>query len=239
MKNSIKLLILLVFLPVFTFANPHQEVWMKASFSAPVQKKIKISGEFQHRRQNAHDNSNMFSKNYAFLVKPWIVYQHNKSISFKLSPIAYYANYSLINVLADESKDPRHEARISAGIDWNGNLFKNASLKNSSVLEYRVFKKEFTNLTRFRNKLEFSYSIKKVKLSIADELIFNLTGKDISHFFDQNRASATLGYDFGQGVGAYAGYLRLTRLTSNNYKKAFENIFLVGINYQLQKSKKK
>lgn len=102
------------------------------------------------------------------------------------------------------------------------------------LLEYRIYNKETSNITRLRSRITLSYNItNKIGIKVSDELFFNLSGKEIQYFFSQNRLGTSLSFKIQPNMSLDLGYLRLTRLTSNHFQKVYENAILLGFAYQL------
>jgi hypothetical protein len=97
---------------------------------------LQIDNEFQHRRQNAFANENLFDKNLMFTFRNWVHYQHNKDAKFSASPSAYFSNYKIIQKQADENELPNIEIRFSAAVELQQEIFKKFYVINRNALEY-------------------------------------------------------------------------------------------------------
>ncbi len=218
----------------------HQEVWLRGSVTLPLTKNFSIENEFQHRRQNAFDKSNPFNKNYVYFYKLWLKYKLNKNVSFLVLPFSYHSNYALIRSVADESKKPDKEYRFALGVHLNNQLGKNFYLQGRSLLEYRVLEKDRKDVVRLRQRLGLKYNLsKKVWLSVSDELIFNAVGKPANQFFDQNRASAGIGFSPAKGLNVNTSYTFLSRLPGGESERIRENVLTIDLNYTIPQIKRK
>jgi len=124
--------------------------------------------------------------------------------------------------------------RMSAAVEIKGEILKNLHLGSRNLLEYRIYNKDINNVTRLRSRITLSYNIGKIsRIKVFDELFFNLSGKDIQYFFNQNRLGAAVNFKVQSNMSLDLGYLRLTRLTSNHFQKVYENAILLSFAYQL------
>src|SRR5690606_40999827 len=108
-----KLLIIAIWISIAQTlqAQQHYNVWFRSTLSVPVGKKFKIDTEFQHRRQNGFNNTNLFDKNLMFTFRNWVHYQHNEDVKLSLSPFAYFSNYKIIQKQSDEVVSPNRDRK--------------------------------------------------------------------------------------------------------------------------------
>jgi len=220
-------------------AQQHYNVWFRGTLSVPVGRKFKIDNEFQHRRQNGFGNTNLFDNNLMFTFRNWVHYQHNDDVKFSLSPFAYFSNYKIIQKQAEENATPNNEIRFSAAVELQHSVLKKFYVVDRTAIEYRIFNGNQSDITRLRNRFGFRYDFtEKIKLSLFDELLFNLSGTTQHHFFDHNR----LGIDFEYKVKPYLkfdiGYIYITRLPLTSTTKLHENNIFLNLTYQLHKRTK-
>lgn len=220
-------------------AQQHCNMWLRGTLSVPVNHPFKADFELQHRRQNGFGNNNLFNKNLMFTFRSWVHYQPNAALKFSLSPFAYFTNYKVIQKQADETAKPNKEIRFSAAVEWQHALAKKMYLVNRTAVEYRLFD-SISNIIRFRNRFGFRYNLtEKMKVSVYDELLFNLAGTTTAHFFDHNR----VGFDFEYPVSANLkfdiGYIRIVRLPLTSSTKLYENDAFMNFTYLLRKQAKK
>lgn len=217
-------------------AQHHYNAWFRGTLGVPVGEKLKIDNEFQHRRQSGLDNSNLFDKNLMFSFRNWIHYQHNEDVKFSVSPFAYFSNYKVIQKQADETAQPNREIRFSAALELQHRILRKLYIVDRTAIEYRIFSHSQSDITRFRNRPGFRYDFtEKIKISVFDELLFNIIGTTHDHFFDHNRIGIDLEYKISSGVKFDIGYIHITRLPVTNNMKMRENNMMINITYQLKK----
>ncbi|HRO42725.1 MAG TPA: DUF2490 domain-containing protein [Flavipsychrobacter sp.] len=217
-------------------AQPHYSVWFRSTLSVPVGKKFKIDNEFQHRRQNGFENENLFSKNLMFAYRNWVHYQHNDDVKFSLSPFAYFSNYNIIQKQADETAQPNSELRFSAAVESQHSILGNFYLVDRTAIEYRMFSNSQSDITRLRNRfglrLDFT---ERFKISVFDELLFNLSGTTQQHFFDHDRIGIDFEYKVYPSLKFDIGYIHITRLPLTNTTTLHESNIFLNLAYQLHK----
>ena len=217
-------------------AQQHYNAWFRGTLSVPVGKKFKIDTEFQHRRQNGFGNANLFDKNLMFTFRNWVHYQHNEDVKFSLSPFAYFSNYKIIQKQADENATPNSEIRFSAAVELQHSIVKKFYIVDRTAIEYRMFDRNQSDITRLRNRFGFRYKFnEKIKLSVFDELLFNLSGTTQQHFFDHNRIGLSLEYITLPYLKFDIGYIHITRLPLTSTTRLHENNIFLNLTYQLHK----
>lgn len=217
-------------------AQQHYNAWFRSTLSIPVGSKFKIDNEFQYRRQNGIDNTNLFDKKLMFAYRNWIHYQHNENVKFSISPFAHFSNYKIIQKQTDEISKPVKEIRISAAVELQQKIVEKVYVADRSAIEYRMFDNDQSDITRLRNRLDLRYDYtKKVKLSIFHELLLNLSGTDDSHFFDHSRIGLDIGYKVQPNFTIDIGYIRIARLPASNTNRIQENNIFLNLTYQLHK----
>ncbi len=220
-------------------AQQHYNVWFRGTLSVPVGKKFKIDNEFQHRRQNGFENENLLDKNLMLAYRTWVQYQHNEDVKFSLSPFAYFSNYKIIQKQSDEVVSPNSEIRFSAAVELQHIIVKKFYVVDRTAIEYRMFDNNQSDITRLRNRFGFRYDFtEKLKLSIYDELLFNLSGTTQHHFFDHDRIGLTLEYKILPYLKFDIGYIHIARLPLTSTTKLQENNIFLNLTYQLHKRTK-
>lgn len=220
-------------------AQQHHNIWFRGTLSVPVGKKFKIDNEFQHRRQNGFDNSNLFDKKLMFAYRNWVHYQHNDDVKFSLSPFAYFSNYKIIQKQADENATPNAEIRFSAAVELQNSIVKKLNVVDRTAIEYKIFNGNQSDITRLRNRFGFRYDFTdKIKLSVFDELLFNLSDTTQHHFFDHNRFGLNLEYRAIPFLKFDIGYIHINRLPVTSITKLHENNIFLNLTYQLHKRTK-
>lgn len=219
-------------------AQHHYNAWFRSTLSVPIGEKFKVDNEFQHRRQNGFDNENLFDKNLMFTYRTWVHYQHSEDVKFSVSPFAYFSHYKIIQKQSDETASPIGEVRFSAAVDLQHDILKKFYIVDRSAVEYRIFDNNQTDITRLRNRLGVRYDFsEKFKLSVFDELLFNIGGTTHSHFFDHDRLGFNLEYKVLSYLKLDISYLHITRLPITSTTKLYENNLFLNLTYQLKKHK--
>lgn len=225
------------------FARPaqaqHYNAWFRTTLSYPVQEKIRLDNEFQHRRQSGADNDYLVSNKLMFTARSWLHYQHNENVRFSLSPFACFNHYRVIETREDEKGPSNREYRVSAAMDWQTRIAGSIYLVIRNAVEYRMFKLNPRDITRVRNRSGIRYDIDtRFKISVYDELFVNLSGTDRYHYYDHNRIGFNLEYNFPCNCKMEAGYIFIDRLLPYNDYVVRENNFFLNLTWQLTKSKK-
>lgn len=217
-------------------AQQHYNAWFRGTLSVPVGKKFKIDNEFQHRRQNGFENENLLDKNLMLAYRTWVQYQHNEDVKFSLSPFAYFSNYKIIQKQSDEVVSPNSEIRFSAAVELQHIIVKKFYVVDRTAIEYRMFDNNQSDITRLRNRFGFRYNFtEKLKLSIYDELLFNLSDTTQHHFYDHDRIGLTLEYKVLPYLKFDFGYIHIARLPLTSTTKLHENNIFLNLTYQLHK----
>ena len=108
-----------------------------------------------------------------------------------------------------------------------------------TAIEYRMFDNNKSNITRLRNRFGFRYDFTdKIKLSVFDELLFNLSGTTQHHFFDHDRIGLNLEHKVLPYLKFDIGYIHIARLTLTSTTKLHENNIFLNLTYQLHKRTK-
>ncbi|WP_140938659.1 DUF2490 domain-containing protein [Sphingobacterium lumbrici] len=223
-------------------AQYHYNAWFCSTLSVPVGNKFKIDTEFQHRRQNGFENKNMFDKNLMFTLRSWVHYQHKEDIKFSFSPFAYFSHYRIIQSKTDETVTPNSEIRFSAAVELQHEIFKKLYVIDRNALEYRIFSNSQSDITRLRARFGVRYEFTEhIKLTVFDELFFNVAGTPIEHVFDHDRIGLNLEYKVLPNLKFDIGYIHLTRLPIipvTGTSKISENNIILNLTYQLHKRTK-
>lgn len=213
-------------------AQHHYNAWFRGTLSIPIGKKFKIDNEFQHRRQNGFENINLFDKNLMFTYRNWVHYQHKEDVRFSISPFAYFTHYKIIQGPSDKATRPNNEIRFSAAVELQHEIFKKFYIIDRNALEYRIFGHSQPDITRLRSRFGIRYDFtEKVKLSIFDELLLNLTGTTHDHFFDHDRLGLNVEYQIGHNLKFDMGYIYITRLPITSNSKLHESNFYLHLTY--------
>lgn len=223
-------------------AQYHYNAWFRSTLSVPFGSKIKADGEFQHRRQNGFENRNLLDKNLMFTLRSWVHYQHKEDIKFSVSPFAYFKHYRIIQNETDETVTPNNEIRFSAAVELQHEIFKKFYVIDRNALEYRIFSNSQSDITRLRARFGVRYEFTEhIKLTVFDELFFNVAGTPIEHVFDHDRIGFNLEYKMLPNLKFDIGYIHLTRLPIipvTGTSKINENNIILNLTYQLHKRTK-
>lgn len=226
---------------IYDHVDAHQNanLWLKTTVSTPTFKKLKADIEYEHRRQSGFENHNPVDHTLMNSFRIWTHYQHNDKIRFTAVPFSYFSNFRAIRKLADEDADPRGEYRFGAAVEFQNNLAKKLKFLSRQLIEYRVFQKGQNNVTRLRNRLGLRYDISpKTRVFLYDEVMVNLSGTTLEHFFDHNRLGINLEYFIIPNFKVDAQYMYATRLPLNNTAIFSEHNFLLYFTYIIPKKKK-
>ncbi len=214
----------------------HQNAWMRATLSYPVSPKLKIDGEFQHRRQSGFESKDCLDEELMYTLRSWVHYQHNESVKFSVSPAAYFSHHRIIQQKADLSSDPVKEMRFSAAVDLQHEVFRKFFLTDRNAIEYRVFQGSASNITRTRNRFGIRYDFMPwLKAGIYEEFFVNLSGTTTYYFFDHKRNVVFLDYTPMPGLRIETGYAYIVRLPPGNLKKIKENNLFLNLTFQLHR----
>ncbi len=220
----------------FRAQQPHQNAWMRTTLSYDAGSKIKIDGEFQHRRQSGFESNDCLDKELMYTLRSWVHYQHNEWVKFSVSPFAYFSHHRIIQQETDLSSDPVREMRISAAVDLQHGIFKKFFLTDRNAMEYRIFQGSANNITRMRNRLGVRYDFAPtLKAGIYEELFVNLSGTTTYYFFDHKRNVVFLDYTPVRGLRVETGYAYTIRLPPGNLKKIKENNFYLNLTFLLHR----
>lgn len=217
-------------------AQQHYNFWFRGTLATPLGKKIRIDSEFQHRRQSGFDNNYMLDKSLMFTFRSWLHYEYSKNTKFSLSPFARFAHYKIIQKQTDESVQPATEIRISASADFQQLIFEKFYLTSRNAIEYRILSNPDIDVVRVRNRFGGKYELNdRFKLFFFDELLLNINGAPVSHFFDHNRLGLGLEYHFLPKVKIELGYIGVTRLPLTSTKEVYESNLILNLTYLIKK----
>ena len=235
--RTIAITVVSLFISQALHAECLNNFWFRATLSKPLNSKVVADVEFQHRRQAGFSSNDMFDNNLMFTYRSWIHYQHNSSLKFSVSPFAYFSSYKIIRKLDDESATPKSEIRFSAAVEKQLPVFEKCYFINRVAIEYRVFENA-NNVTRARNRFGLQYKIAtKLKVSIFDEIILNVTGVEPNHFYDHNRIGLEVEYKITDGFKMNMGYLCIDRLPITERNTLQEHNILLNLTYLFRNSR--
>ena len=209
-------------------AQQHYNAWFRSTLRIPAGEKFKVDAEFQHRRQNGWDNTNMLDRNLMFTFRNWLHYQYNGNLKISVSPFAYFSNYKIIQKPDDDKENPNSEIRFSGAVELQHRVLKELYMVDRIAIEYRIFENTQPDITRLRNRFGFRYDFtEKLKMGIYDELFINASGTGTAHFYDQNRMMLNVEYNVLSNLKLDMGYINLSRLPLTGSKSMREhNIYL-------------
>lgn len=216
----------------------HHNAWMRTTLSYAVNPKIKVDGEFQHRRQSGFESKDCLDEELMYTLRSWVHYQHKESVKFSVSPFAYFSHRRIIQQEPDVLADPIREIRFSAAIDLQHELFRKFFVTDRNAVEYRNFQNSTPDITRMRNRLGVRYDfLPKLKAGFYEELFVNLSGTTTYYFFDHKRNVIFLDYTPLPGIRLETGYAHITRLPPGNQVKIKENNLFLNLTFQLNGQK--
>ncbi|MGN7818919.1 DUF2490 domain-containing protein [Chitinophaga sp. 22536] len=222
-------------------AQDHYNAWLRGTLDIPLSEKIKTDIEFQHRRQNGFENTNMLDKSLMFSIRNWIHYQYDPNLKFSVSPFSYFSHYRVIRQKEDNGAPSLSEVRVSIAEELQHKIFPHMYLFNRNALEYRVFNNAKPNTTRFRTRFGGRYELtENFKLSAFDELFINVAGTSSERIPDHNRTGFNMEYSISPNLKFDIGYIYIVRSSSpsaaGNIKSCEHNMFL-NLTYQLKNNK--
>lgn len=230
MKNLVLVIVVVALNTNTAQAQLHYNAWFRSTLSIPLYKKLKADLEFQHRRQNGYNNKKMLDRNLMFTLRSWIHYTHSKDIKISVSPLACFSHFPVIETSSGKDILPNKELRTSAAIELQHELFENFYIFDRNALEYRIFDRN--NILRMRSRIGLSYElINKLKISLYEELFFNIKGVPTDYFFDHDRIGIFFEYDVFPRFRIDLGALHISRLSINNHNKLKEHNLLLNLTY--------
>lgn len=210
----------------------HHNAWMRTTLSYAVTPKFKMDGEFQHRRQSGFDSKDCLDENLMYSFRSWVHYQQNESVRFSVSPFAYFSHFKIIQQKNDALAVPNKEARFTAAVDLQHEVFRKFFIITRNAVEYRMFSSVTADITRMRNKFGVRYDpVPRLKAGLYAEFLVNLIGTD--HFFDHKRHVISLDYALWPGFRMETGYARIVRLPPGNREKIREDNIFLNFTFQL------
>lgn len=228
------LVILSVLFSFFVQAQPHYNSFFRATVNVPVNKKVKIDTEFQHRRQNGYSTVNPLGKNLMFSARGWVHYQAVPNVRFSFSPFAYFLHNKIILHKADEQVAVGNEIRFSVSAETQHRISGKLNAVYRPGGEYRLLENYDIPVLRIRNRLGLRYRINpKSNIFIYDELFINGAGVNRRHLFDHNRIVAGIEHTMNSKIKLEMGYMYIDRLPLQNTIRLYENIFFVNFTYTI------
>lgn len=235
-SKSLLLITAWIFMACPLQAQPHYDSWFRITGDLSLSNKIRIDAELQHRRQNGFESYNPFDKPLMLAFRGWIHYQRSENFRYSFSPFAWFANYRIVRQPADETTKPGNEMRVSAAADGQHKIPGKWSMLGRSAIEYRIFENNQPDIIRVRNRLGIRYDFSaQVRLSVYDELLFNIAGTSTNHFFDHNRIGVMMEQKISRGLKLEAGYIYVNRLPVTNDMELTEHNFILNIIFQFKK----
>lgn len=175
----------------------------------------------------------MLDKHLMFSFRNWIHYQYSKNVKLSISPFAYFSGYKIIEKQQDESFKPNSEIRFSVAAEIRRPMSQRFFIVNRTALEHRMLENS-NDIMRLRNRLGLQYKVSTMlKLSVQDELLINVAGTNIGHFYDHNRMAIEIEYSISGSLKINMGYMYITRLPLNDINALDEHDIFVNLTYQL------
>lgn len=216
--------------------KPRENSWYRITIKAPLNKNLKLSTEFQHRRQNDYDNKNYNSQALTSSFRLWLDYRKNDHLTFSFSPFAYFDISPTYNEAHDRLKNNKKEIRFATAITAKKTVFQDFTAFSKLDLEYRTFLKN-SDIVRLREKIGLNYHYQSLTLTAYNELFVNVVGTPITHFYDQNRMSGAINVRASHCLGIELGYIRSNKLPIHTIEKQKENIIYLNLTMLLERHK--
>jgi hypothetical protein len=192
-------------------AQEHNNLWFRTTLSLNLNPKLKVDLELQNRWQNEFEKPANIDKLLMMSFRNWIFYQHSQEVRFSVSPLALFNNYKIIQNKADEMALPNKEFRLSAAIEMQHMLTSKIPFIYRSALEYRIFNNS-SPISRFRNRFGILYIFSpKFRIGAYNEILVNVEGTNLDHFFDHNRTSVDLEYQLVSNIKLNLGFIKILR----------------------------
>lgn len=214
-------------------AQEHYDAWFRTTLSVPVIDRFRTDIELQHRRQNGMGNNDPFHKKLTTSGRGWVHYRPNENVQLSFSPIGYFSNYRLIQTYADEKIDPSWEYRISGAAELSSRISKKVYLVARPAIEYRIFE-HADALLRGRLKVQMRANLhSKISVAAYEEVLCNLAGENVGHFWGQNRLCAYVEYSVWKDLKVTIGYMRLQRQPMVSSLSVNENSLVLNVLFQM------
>lgn len=223
-------LIIGVFVPL-SLAAQHNNAWFRTTVRLPLDKKLFVDAEFQHRRQNGLGNRNLCDQHLMFTYRAWLHYQYNPSVKFSVSPFAYFSNYKIIQQKKDEQERPIGEFRYAIASEIQKSLPRKTFVIYRIGLEYRSF--QTSKDLRSRSRIGFQYQLsQKIKAAVYDELFLSLNNT-AAGLYDHNRVALVCEYKLSAHLTLDFGYIYIHRRVVKNKSSLKENNMTISLIYKL------
>ena len=219
----------------FTDVNAqHYNSWLRTTVKAPLSEQWSTSAEFQSRRQNNVSDSNPFSESLLYSYRHWISFKHNESITFSVSPFAYYRSYKIITEETDRQMKPSTEYRFTLAMAMQHPIYKTLYITDRTASEYRTFDGK-DNIVRLRNRLGLHYDLHAHWMfDVYHELLLN-TNTHPHSYLDHERLGIMTAYRFNQHLTVQLGFMHIKRLHESKPELMEESNFIMNISYCLAK----
>lgn len=216
----------------------HYNAWFRSTFKFAAGEKFEVDAEVQHRRQNGYANTWLLNKNLLLSYRNWIHYKHNRNIVLSLSPFARFAHYKTGQHQANQTGGPANETRFSGAFTIRYSILNKVFAAYRTAVAYRIFENKQPRIVRVRNRLGFRIPVNShLDIGIYNELLLNVSGTNMAHFYDQHRIGVNLNYRVFSNLKTDMGYMNISRLPPADDKMVHEHI--IYLNMTLQWSSKK
>jgi len=231
-QRNILLSVVFVFSQADIQAQMHNNTWFRVTVNNSISKQIKLDTELQHRRQNGFDNRNFLDERLLWSGRLWLHYQQSELLKLSLSPIAYFSNYKIIEKPIDEDAKPNQELRFSMALEWKFPVKNRFSFLTRPAFEFRDFISNNAQVLRVRNRIGLQVSCSdKLKLTVYDDLFFNLASSSSFKAFDQNRMGLSLEYPISPQFKVDFSYMFLMRSVSSDDEFIKENNLMLNLSF--------
>lgn len=236
-----KIIPILFLINLISAQDNHHEIWSKFSVDKSFSEKIKGELEYQIRFQdNATIDNGSIKYPLLSSVRIWGSYNIDKHFSMLFSPFAYFQISPLIAKETDLDKKKVYENRYTLMFEYKNELLKKTSFMNRFGFEYRDFKNTSLDYFRMREKGTLKFDLNsKVAVLASDEVFFNMTSKENTKFFDQNRVSLLLNYSPIKDLRFEVGGLFCSKNQKMIEQNIHENVLIFNTCVILDKKREK
>lgn len=219
-----------------SFGQHIHNAWFKAKIDIPINNRLTIDTEVQHRRQSNLNTADFIGKNLMYSYRNWLHYQHSPHLKFSLSPFSYFYNYSIIQEPIYSNKKPIEFFRFSGALKLKYPLFEKLDIINRTAIEHQLHLNNKRNVTRFRNRIGITHQLySNFNIGIHNEFILNIQETLHTNFFNQHRLILNFAFNLTTSFKIDLGYIHLIRQLPNDNRLIYEHNLYLNLSYKLTK----